>query len=363
MGSGNNIQSEIAIWAITPGGADLAERIAGKLPEAALFFKADLAARSGAVQRFSKLKDAVDDQFHGYPAHIFIMSTGIVVRTIAPLIRHKTEDPAVLAADEKGLHVISLLSGHIGGANALAVKVAGMIGADPVITTATDLNGVPAVDVLAKQKNLFIENPGAVKFVGMALIAGEPIRLHDPYRFFADDLKGVTVLPFQADNSRHGRPGVFIDHVIRDLPEKTLVLRPATLVAGIGCNRHTPVSELKEFLFEVLDRVKLSPASLKRLASMDLKADEAGLVALAEDLDLPIAFFTREELNTVTTIENPSAVVEKHVGVKSVCEAAAILGANRGRLMVPKQNTPNVTVAVAKIPFTSSASDPQASTI
>jgi cobalt-precorrin 5A hydrolase len=123
-----------------------------------------------------------------YTGHIFIMSTGIVVRVIAPLIRHKTEDPAVVVVDDRGMHAISLLSGHLGGANELAQKIAGIIGAKPVITTATDVNLVPAIDVLAKEKSLFIENPEAIKTVNMALLRGDKIHVHDPFSFLANCL-------------------------------------------------------------------------------------------------------------------------------------------------------------------------------
>jgi len=370
------VGSQIAIWALTPDGARLALKIAAKLPGSVLFFSERLADAHSNVIRFSRLKDAVAEHFWNYPAHIFIMSTGIAVRMIAPLIEHKTQDPAVLAADEKGLHVISLLSGHLGGANALTLKVAKLIRADPVITTATDLQGVPAIDLLAQKKNLIIENPDAIKHVSMALLTGEPIVIHDPYRILHHDLTDVLNIQHPTSNIQHRMSktedrtsnieqpsGVFVDDICQTLTEKILVLRPASLVAGIGCNRNTSADEMRMLLSDVLARFKLSKRSLKCLASIDLKADEKGLLALAEELYLPLKFFNREALNSVKTIENPSAVVEKYVGVKSVCEAAAILGANQGQLIAPKQNTPNVTVAIARIPFISSESAPEASNI
>ena len=342
---------KIALWAVTPKGASLAEEIAKKLPKADLYFSKGLSPRRDDVYTFTRLKTALEHDFKLYPAHIFIMSTGIVVRMIAPLIRNKTKDPAVLVIDEKGLHVISLLSGHIGGANALAVKVAEWIHSDPVITTATDINRLPAVDALAVEKDLFIENPEAVKRVSMAMITGDPIHLHDPYGFLTDDLKELAPVPYNPRADLHA--GVYIDDKRIDLPDNMLILRPPSLVAGIGCNRNTGFDEIRGFLMDVLARFDLSPKSLKSLASIDLKSDEPGLLALARDLDLPLRFFTKQELNSVETIQNPSTMVEKHIGVKSVCEAAAILGSNQGSLILPKQLTRNVTVAVARIPFAS----------
>ena len=142
-----------------------------------------------------------------------------------------------------------------------------------------------------------------------------------------------------------------MDDVLLDLPQSTLVLRPASLVAGIGCNRNTAADEIKTLLEAVLAAAGLSILSLKRLASIDVKSDEEGLIALSREFDLPLMFYERQQLNRVMNIENPSTVVEKHVGVKSVCEAAAILGARNGTLIVPKQKTKNVTVAIARIDF------------
>jgi cobalt-precorrin 5A hydrolase len=314
-----------------------------------------------ACFKFRSLSETLGKKFHQYTGHIFIMSTGIVIRVIAPLIRHKTEDPAVVVVDDRGIHAISLLSGHLGGANELTQKIAGIIGANPVITTATDVNKVPAIDVLAKEKSLFIENPPAIKTVNMALLKGEKIHVHDPYGFLANCLPnseprtyGGSKKHFEQkdrDNEVEGVPGVYVDDINVELPARILILRPASLVAGIGCNRNTGVQEMNALLEEVLETNNLASASLKCMASIDVKADEPGLITLAQNLGLTVIFFTREELNRVKGIKNPSAIVEKHVGVKSVCEAAAIQAARNGKLIVPKQSTQNVTLAIARINF------------
>ena len=304
---------------------------------------------------------SIQQKFHHYAGHVFIMSTGIVVRVIAPLIKDKTKDPAVVVVDDGGHYAISLLSGHLGGANELTQNIADIIGARPVITTATDVNRLPAIDVLAKENKLTIENPAAIKTVNMAILKSEKIYVHDPFDFLQDSLPKAEPLILEALKTGIGKsrqeydftydPGVFVDDIQLDLPGSTLVLRPASLVAGIGCNRNTATDEIKSLLEAVLATAGLSLLSLKCLASIDVKSDEDGLIALSRILDLPLLFFKRQELNRVINIENPSAVVEKHVGVKSVCEAAAILAARNGTLIVPKQKTKNVTVAIARIDF------------
>jgi cobalt-precorrin 5A hydrolase len=353
-----------AIWVITPNGVDIAKKIVAKFAGVDVFRSAKLPVKEIQATAFDGLANAISEQFRRYEGHIFIMATGIVVRMIAPLIQSKVEDPAVLVVDDRGLHVISLLSGHIGGANALANQVADCIGANPVITTATDANQTPAIDVIATEKQLYIENPQAIKTVNMSLLKCERIDLHDPY----ECLKGLVPdsAPWSGPDEKDGslnddesanmihKARVFIDDIQIKLPPQTLVLRPPTLMAGIGCNRNTSMQEMKEFLERVFDQFHLSLHSLIGLASIQLKADEAGLLALADELDLPLKFYDSEELNQVKTIENPSLMVEKHIGVKSVCEAAAILSAQNGTLVVPKQTTRNVTIAVARIACTSS---------
>ncbi len=337
----------IAVWALTPNGGRLATELRGKMPGTDLYFSHGLATNFKGIHRFHRLREAVRDRFGDYGAHIFIMSTGIVVRMIAPLMVHKTVDPGVLVMDEKGDHVISLLSGHMGGANRITLKVARLTGADPVITTATDINHRLAIDEAAAQKGLFIETPENIRHVSMAVIKGEAISVHDPYGYLGDALRTVTTAPYLEKAGTNAF--LFIDHEVRPLPPKTLVLRPPSLVAGMGCNRGTPLRELKDFLTDVMDRFNLSIRSLKGLASVDLKSDETGLNRLGEELGLPLRFYGKSELESVEAILNPSAMVEKHIGIKSVCEAAAILGAGHGKLIVPKQNTKNVTVAIARV--------------
>jgi cobalt-precorrin 5A hydrolase len=342
-------EAEIAVWAITPNGAALASRIAAGVSKADVYVAQKLAGPAGGY-RFESLLPAVAECFHRYTGHVFIMATGIVVRTVAPLMIHKTQDPAVVVVDERGQFAISLLAGHLGGANRLAEQVAAAIGAKPVITTATDVNAVTAIDVLAAEAGITIENPQAIKTVNMALLTGAAVEVHDPFGRLAHRIP----------NARGLGPGgplvprVFVDDRLLDAPPGALILRPPSLVAGIGCNRRTAADEIRKLLLATLREAGLSRASLRGLASIDLKADEPGLIALAQELGLPIEFFGRQEINRVGgAVPTPSAMVEKHIGVKSVCEATAILATRGGELVVPKRTTRNATVAIARVNFTS----------
>jgi cobalt-precorrin 5A hydrolase len=355
----------IAVWSVTANGLSIARRVARQWPGATLFASRKVAAVAGsaAVVPFYRLTDAVQDRFHRFAGHIFIMAAGIVVRAVAPVLKDKTIDPAVVVVDDCGRFAVSLISGHIGGANRLAMRVADVLGAAPVITTATDINQKPAIDVLAVDLGLAIENPERIKAVNMALLTDDPILLHDPCGWLADRLAGGAVVSAKQDRSLHkpdaSSAGVWVDDVLGGEPAHALVLRPPSLIAGIGCNRNTPKEEIRAKLTEVMALASLSHRSLRAIASIDLKSDEVGLCALAAELELPLQFFTKDQLATVDNVPTPSDTVAKHIGVPSVCEAAALLASQNGRLIVPKQSTRNVTIAIARMASISSASVPE----
>ncbi|NNG02110.1 MAG: cobalamin biosynthesis protein CbiG [Desulfobacteraceae bacterium] len=350
-----------AIWVVTPKGRDIATAVAGGLPGSRIFRSSGLDTGDASSGIFDKLSDAVAREFTRFNAHIFIMSIGIAVRMIGPLLDHKLKDPAVVAVDDAGRFAVSLLSGHVSGANELAEKVAGIINAIPVITTATDAAGLPAVDVTAREKGLFIQNPEVIKTVSMALLTHQRIALIDPMGVFTNTEFAAHPL---VDRHPHAGLGqeilpphaavVVIDDGIGNTLANTLVLRPPSLALGIGCNRHTRAAEIRELMDGVMDKFRLAAESLFCVASVDLKFDEPGLVEFAAELNLSLRFFSKDQLNAVTAIQNPSAMAEKHIGVKSVCEAAAILAAANGQLIVPKHKSTNATLAVARMPCSSS---------
>ena len=358
MKTGRN-PKRAALWCLTENGCRLASRLVAAGDPVDCFISGRLSGTQTIPvhSTFKRLAISVERVFQHYSGHVFFMSAGIVVRMIAPLIRHKTVDPAVVVVDDAGKFAISLLAGHLGGANDLARSVAERIGAIAVVTTATDAHQVPAIDVMAQKLGLAIENPDAIKQVNMAFLQKLPVSLHDPggkliqsmpqYRYLwhmaepaADMNQEVSTVP----------AGVYVGDIQVDLPPQFLILRPASLVAGIGCNRNTPAAEIDHLLMQVLSQHRLSFHSLVRLASISLKKDEKGLLELAAGLNLPITFYDKDQLARVDGVENPSETVKKYTGVPSVCEAAAILAAQMGELIVPKHTTRNVTVAIARIP-------------
>ncbi len=340
--------NRIGVWAITPGGRALALKIQDRMPGAVVFISEGSGkdiAYSRDVHVFSSLGKRLGQEFNRFAGHIFIFSTGIAVRLISSLLKSKLTDPAVVVMDDNGQHVISLVSGHLGGANELALQTAALVDAVPVITTATDVNNLPSIDMIAKNNHLYIQTPYNIKNINMAFLQKVRVHLYDPFDIVKNELCDSMWVQGVQDCTKP--PAIFCSHEICEVSRETMILRPPVLTVGIGCNRNTPAHEIKKLLSDVFDERGWSVKSIYRFASSDIKQDEQGLSELSEEMEIKVDFFTGEQLNSVETIENPSKIVEKHLGVKSVCEAAAILSGNRGKLILPKRKTPNVTLAVA----------------
>lgn len=314
-----------------------------------------LAVPMGQTPTFEQVENSVtayqlplerhtEQLFAQYQGIVFVMASGIVVRCIAPLLRSKLVDPAVVVVDERGCHAISLLSGHLGGANELAQQVAAAIGARAVITTATDVNGLIAADVLARRNCCTIDNPDLIKVLNTALLEGQTLALFTPFSVVGESPLGFNINPVACldhnivlDNRRSFR-----------VPGTTLYLRPRQLVLGIGCRRGTSLAQIRDALAALLEQHDLCESSIAKLASIDLKADEAGILALAKQLQLPFLTFSAELLSQVQGVTTHSALVQRVTGTGNVCEAAALLAAGAdGRLLVPKTICPGITLALA----------------
>ena len=280
-----------------------------------------------------------EEGFREADALVFCCAAGIAVRSIAPWVRDKTRDPAVVAVDELGHFVIPLLSGHLGGANALAGRIAEDIGAAPVVTTATDLNGVFAVDVFAKKNRLRIEDMQLAKEVSAALLAGKTVG-------FRSDLPCRGALP-PGLTAGDAELGVCVTAAGRAPFPRTLRLTPQRYAAGIGCRSGKSAEELETFLLQRLASCGVGIGELRCVASIDLKKEEPGLVALCRKYGIPFLTYPAEELNAVPGSFSGSYFVKKTTGVDSVCERSAVL-ASGGRLLRRKTVADGMTFALAE---------------
>ena len=350
-----------AVYALTPQGAVLARTLAQGL-DGDLFLPEFLASDYGAVS-FRRLMDAVAETFPRYRGLVFVAAAGIVVRAIAPHLRSKDRDPAVVVLDSDGRFAVSLLSGHLGGANDLARLAARITGGAPVITTATDTAGLESWDLVAARRGMVPANLRAVKTVNMAALRGDPVTVCDPEdrlgRRNGDDPGPPVLFVEHPDQLTEGRPSVLVTwrRPPDSMPADCLVLHPRCLTAGVGCNRGTASKEILDLIRTIFQERGLALPSLSGLATMDAKRDEPGIQETAEALGVPIAFYPAEALGGME-VPTPSNTVKRHMGVESVCEAAALKRAGGKRLLVPKVRSKNATLAVALEGSLSSVSAP-----
>ncbi len=286
---------------------------------------------------------------------IFIGASGIAVRTIAPYVKDKRTDPAVVVIDERGNYCISLLSGHIGGANAFVSSLAPEIGALPVITTATDVNHKFAVDVYAKENDLVISNMTYAKEVSAALVAGEPVGFYTNFPVDGELPEGIywpdKLTAARNELGAKDREGISVGVYIspsynRAYFDHTLWLIPRCIVIGIGCKRNTPASAIAQLVDDTLRQYSLYPEAVAAVASIDLKADEPGLLEFCRSRELPFYTFSAEALKSLEGDFTPSPFVEGKTGVDNVCERSAVMQSG-GELIIPKTIGNGVTVAMA----------------
>lgn len=271
---------------------------------------------------------------------VFVGSCGIAVRGIAPCLKSKVHDPAVLVVDDQANFVISLVSGHIGGANRYARQLAEDLGATPVITTATDINARFSVDAWATEQGLHIDSLKAAKEIS-AVILERDVGLQSDFT-----VKGA--LPSGVKLSDGGDIGICISSFRKAPFDTTLLLVPNVLHIGIGCRRGTSLKAIEEAVKQVLKDHKLHPRAIKAVASIDLKQDEVGLLAFIEKYQYQSVFYSAQELAMVQGEFTSSSFVQEVTTVDNVCERSAVLSAGGGRLLVKKTISSGVTVAVAE---------------
>jgi len=334
-----------AVHALTPQGARLARGLAQDL-HADLYLPRKLAAPG--ERAFDSLPELIADIFHEYGGHVFVAACGIVVRCVAKLLRGKSQDPAVVVLDQMGRHAVSLLSGHLGGANDLARRAAAFTGGAAVITTGTDSAGLPSLDMLARDSGLAIENLEAVKTVNAGLLAGLVVQVFDPESRLMIPAGHCERFEWVAapHHLEPGRPAVAVTWRAPPLPAGCLALRPRVVVAGVGCRKGVPGEEITQAVRQACAAKGVAPASLAALASIEAKRGEPGLWEAARMLGTELVFFPADRLGAVKA-PNPSAQALKHMGVKSVCEASAMLATGSDRLLLAKTKTKTVTVALA----------------
>ncbi len=343
-------RNQIVTISYTAAGAQLQERLDAVVKEIAPECEVVSFAFKKEGQTFVKTEEILDRHFDTACLILFISATGIAVRKIAPYLKSKTTDPAVLCMDETGKFVIPLVSGHLGGANEWAQKISGRIGTTAVITTATDIEKVFAVDLFAKKNGLRIADSSKIKEVSSRLLAGENVGICSDWEIGGKVPEGLVYCDRKDVATEWPECGITITEHVR-LPQQFAIecrLIPKDLILGIGCRKGTPAENMERFVRETLEQNGWDLRDVCAVASIDIKKEEAGIVALTEKLGVPFLVFDAEQLKNCKGEYTVSSFVAAQVGVDNVCERSAMcVAGDGGRLLLKKTASEGMTLAVA----------------
>ncbi len=362
-----------AIVAVSRPGAALARRLASSLPDATLYLERRAGADDGEAHLYDlPLRPVIQDLFSRQGALVVFLPVGAAVRLLAPVLGNKRQDPAVVCVDDAGRYAVSVLSGHLGGADALANRVADAIGAQAVVTSASDALDVTAIDLVGRDAGWRAEaSPTDLTRVAAAVVNRDPVALWiDPEAgvSWPDDTPlSASIFPvtYLSDVQDSGYAAALIvsDRLFALETGRPLVTyRPPTLVAGVGCRRGVSADHLRELLLHTLEENGLASMSLAKIATADLKADEAGILALAESLAVPVETYDGAMLNSAVEnrtdigsdasgLHRPTASAARDLlGVFGVAEPAAMLAAGAEGVIVPRAKSDRATIAIARIP-------------
>ena len=329
----------VALISFTDRGADVAARVAEALRAEGHEASCACGSGPGKVDRMAWAAE----EFARCDALVFIGAAGIAVRTVAPLLESKLSDPAILVIDEACEHCVPLLSGHVGGANELARRIGALVGAEPVITTATDVAGVFAVDTWAVSHGLSIVHPERIKMVSGALLAGREVTCSSEQPIAGCAPDGLHILPARA------REGIDIQIGIECVPADVLGLVPRKAVLGVGCRRGAEAAHLSAAVDAFLASHGIEPVAIGMLASIDLKASEPGLLELAGERGWAFRTFSADELNSQGGDFEPSSFVRDVTGTDNVCERS--VAATGAAVLFPKETVEGVALALGVLPF------------
>ena len=346
---------KIAVLAITKNGINIGQNLKKFFPEWVIFAPAKFSNQNDLITWYSEpTSEKIVELFKNNDAIICLFSLGAVIRLIAPHLKDKKTDPAVIVIDDKTNFVISVLSGHIGGANELTEKIAEKLQAQPVITTAADVNKTIAVDLVGRDFGWKIDDDSNVTRISAHMVNEEPIGVFQDtgeknwYKQLPKNVSLYNTID-ELKNSKSKANLIISDKIIDDdLSSESVIYRPPSLVIGIGLHWDTSKETIKEGIDDCLEKFKLSSKSIAKLVSIKKPEDVQGLIDAGKEMGIPVEYVNREELAKITA-PNPSDTVKAFEGTASVSEAAAILVSN-GKLIVEKQKfPPNLTIAIARI--------------
>lgn len=339
-----------AIITLTKGGMELGLKLLNEYEDSVLYINKKFDAEGERVRKINNgIKELVSSLFEEYKCLVFIMATGIVVRSIAPYLESKAKDPAVIVMDEKGRNVISLLSGHLGGANEITLDIAEILKSNPVITTASDVNNTLAVDTLAMKLGCVIENLRDATRVTSHIVNGEKIGVVSKNNFNIKLPDNFTMLrSIEEIKGFKGIINITNERKIDKSKLDTVVLRPRNIIIGVGCRRNKAKEEIITAIMDSLDKTNKSHLSIKHIATIDAKRNEKGIIDAADYYGVPLIIVDSEKVKNVEKNFETSEFVRKSIGVGAVAEPVAILSSNRGSLIFKKTKYDGITIAIVE---------------
>lgn len=349
---------KVSIIAITKNGIKIGQELKKFSNSWKVYAPSKFSDNDDTVEWYSEpTSNKIAELFQTSDALVCIFSLGAVIRLVSPYIKDKKTDPAVLVIDDQAKFVISVLSGHLGGANELTEDISEKLGSTPVITTAADVNKTIAVDLLGKEFGWEIEDDSTVTKTSALMVNEEEIGVYQDVgekNWWNKKLPINVIIYSSFDELKKSQAKGFLiitDKEIteNDILEKSVVYRPQTLVVGVGLHGDTTKETIREGLKGCLEKFQLSAKSIAKLVSIKKPKDVQGLIDLGNEMNVPVEYFDKEELAQIQ-IPNPSEMVQAFEGTPSVSEAAAIKSSG-GALVVEKQKfPPNLTIAIARIP-------------
>lgn len=343
----------LSVISFTENGIRLSEKVAEQWTEGevTVFTKCSAAGKEQKENAVSFVEESIGEwtreQMEKRNSLLFIGACGIAVRAIAPCVTDKLHDSPVLVMDERGDYIISILSGHMGGANRIATQIAEALGAVPVITTATDINGKFAIDLFAKKNGLHIINKSGIAKVSAKVLAGKTITVSIEGEQFHEESKKPDEVYLVSYPPKH-----LVDVLITTEKKKEgalLYLRPREYVIGVGCKRGKEAEKIADLIQRTLDVTGIQREQIYALASIDRKKDEEALLLWSQKENVPFLTFPAEELQSVTGSIHSSNFVQEQVGVDNVCERAALKACgDAGTLVFEKHAEDGMTIAIAK---------------
>ena len=344
----------VSVLAITKNGIKIGEKLKELYPNWDIFAPEKLSNKNNEVIWYSEgTTNKIIELFKNSNALICLFSLGAVIRLIAPHLKDKKTDPAVIVIDDKTNFVISVLSGHIGGANELTQEISEKLNALPVITTAADVNKTIAVDLVGKEFGWKIDDETTVTKISAHMVNAEAIGVYQQagnkkwYKELPKNVKIYDSLDELKKSNSKAHLIISDEEIDDELSQESVIYRPESLVIGIGLHWDTTKDTIKEGIDYCLDKFNLSSKSIAKLVSIKKPEDVQGLIDLGKEMQIPVEYVDREELAEIIT-PNPSITVKAFEGTASVSEAAAIK-VSKGELIVEKQKfPPNLTVAIAR---------------